>query len=174
MQHVTVTEYDPRWEKLFEEEKRLIASILGDNAAEIYHIGSTAVHALAAKPIIDVMPMVYSLPAVDEVKGAFERAGYEYLGEFGIKGRRYMRKGGDERTHQVHVFHVSDRQNVCRHLAVRDYLRAHPDEASAYAQLKKRLAAQFPYDIESYCDGKAQFVTELERKALQYYDCEKR
>lgn len=29
MQHVTVTEYDPRWEKLFEEEKRLIASILG-------------------------------------------------------------------------------------------------------------------------------------------------
>lgn len=62
MQHVTVTEYDPRWEKLFEEEKRLIASILGDNAAEIYHIGSTAVHGLAAKPIIDVMPVVYSLP----------------------------------------------------------------------------------------------------------------
>ena len=174
MQHVTVTEYDPRWEKLFEEEKRLIASILGDNAAEIYHIGSTAVHGLAAKPIIDVMPVVYSLSAVDEAKGAFEQAGYEYLGEFGIKGRRYMRKGGDERTHQVHVFHVSDRQNVCRHLAVRDYLRTHPDEASAYAQLKKRLAAQFPYDIESYCDGKAQFVTELERKALQYYDCETR
>lgn len=22
MQHVTVTEYDPRWEKLFEEEKK--------------------------------------------------------------------------------------------------------------------------------------------------------
>ena len=114
------------------------------------------------------------MSSVDEAKGAFEQAGYEYLGEFGIKGRRYMRKGGDERTHQVHVFHVSDRQNVCRHLAVRDYLRAHPDEASAYAQLKKRLAAQFPYDIESYCDGKAQFVTELERKALQYYDCETR
>ena len=111
---------------------------------------------------------------MDEAKGAFEQAGYEYLGEFGIKGRRYMRKGGDERTHQVHVFHVSDRQNVCRHLAVRDYLRTHPDEASAYAQLKKRLAAQFPYDIEGYCDGYAQFLTEMETKALQYYDCEKR
>lgn len=37
-------------------------------------------------------------------KDEFIKIGYEYLGEFGIKGRRYLRKGGDERTHQIHIF----------------------------------------------------------------------
>ena len=54
---------------------------------------------LAAKPIIDIMAVVRSLEIVDTVAEKFSDIGYEYLGEFGIEGRRYLRKGGDERTH---------------------------------------------------------------------------
>ena len=78
----------------------------------------------------------------------------------------YLRKGGDERTHQIHIFAQTDTYNITRHLAVRDYLRAHPDEAAAYAALKIRLAAEYPYDIEGYCDGKDAFVRALEKRAL--------
>lgn len=98
-QHVVVKEYNPLWVKEFEKEKEVIAKILGANAAEIYHIGSTAVPGLCAKPVIDIMPVVYSLAAADDAADKFRAAGYEYLGEFGIPGRRYLRKGGDERTH---------------------------------------------------------------------------
>ena len=123
---------------------------------------------LAAKPIIDIMPVVRSLGAVDGSRAALESLGYEYLGEFGIPGRRYMRKGGDERTHQIHIFQQDNRADIDRHLAVRDYLRCHPADAKAYGELKARLAAEHPYDIEAYCDGKDAFVQELEQKALAF------
>ena len=134
-QHVTVIEYDPAWPLEFEREASRIRGALGENCLEVYHIGSTAVPGLAAKPIIDIMPVVRSLGAVDGSRAALESLGYEYLGEFGIPGRRYMRKGGDERTHQVHVFAQGDAVNITRHLAFRDFLRAHPDVCAEYALL---------------------------------------
>ncbi len=168
-QHVRVVDYDPAWERAYREEAKRIQDVLGDNCVEIYHIGSTAVPGLAAKPILDILPVVRSLAAADGAAGAFEALGYEYLGEFGIPGRRYLRRGGDERTHQLHIFGVSSEKDIARHLAVRDYLRAHPQTAEKYGELKRALAARFPYDIESYCDGKAAFMKELEKAALKFY-----
>ena len=83
-------------------------------------------------------------------------------------GRRYLRKGGDERTHQIHVFAQSDTGAIQRHLAVRDYLRAHPEKARQYGVLKQALAEKFPYDIDGYCDGKEAFMKELEGAALDW------
>lgn len=167
-QHVKVTEYDPAWPEMFRKEAQIIRGILGDNCVEIYHIGSTAVPGLAAKPIIDIMPVVNDLAAVDAAAAAFEKAGYEYMGEFGIAGRRYLRKGGDERTHQIHIFSRHDDTNIRRHLAMRDYLRAHEAERREYGILKKRLAEKYPYDIDGYCDGKDAFVSAMETKALAW------
>ena len=143
-QHIVVTEYNPAWPGDFAREADAIRELLGENCVAIHHIGSTAVEGLAAKPIIDIMPVVRRLSAVDSAAPALKRLGYEYLGEFGIPGRRYLRKGGDERTHQVHIFAWDDAENINRHLAVRDYLRTHPAERDAYAALKLRLSAQYP------------------------------
>ena len=66
----------------------------------------------------------------------------------------------------MHIFAASDTANIRRHLAVRDYLRAHPAARDAYAALKRRLAAAHPWDIEAYCDGKDAFVRALEAEAL--------
>ena len=169
-QHVTVIEYDPAWPLEFEREASRIRGALGENCLEVYHIGSTSVPGLAAKPIIDILPVVRSLEAVDAAKDSLEALGYEYLGEFGIPGRRYLRKGGDERTHQVHVFAAEDEVNITRHLAFRDYLREHPDVRDEYAALKRSLAARFPWDIDAYCEGKERFVKLHERLALETYD----
>lgn len=166
--HVRVTDYDPRWADLFAREAAAIRAVLGENCVAVHHIGSTAVPGLAAKPVIDMMPVVHSLAAADAQSAAFEALGYECMGEFGIAGRRYYRKGGDERTHQIHIFAEGDVRNIGRHLAVRGYLRTHPAEAEAYGALKRELAARFPEDIEGYCDGKDAFVRGLERRALAW------
>ena len=128
-QHIVVTEYNPEWITMFEKEAILIKNILKENCAAVYHIGSTAVAGLQAKPIIDIMPVVYDLQNVDNVSDEFVKEGYEYLGEFGIAGRRHLRKGGDERTHQIHIFDISNKKDIERHLAVRDFLRANKDVA---------------------------------------------
>lgn len=168
-QHIIVVDYDPLWPLLFRKEADAISRILGDNLVLIHHIGSTSVPFLAAKPIIDIMPVVKDLSGVDAVSGEFVKLGYEYLGEFGIKGRRYLRKGGQERTHQIHIFQMEDDTNILRHLAFRDYLRSHRDVAMEYVALKKDLAARFPYDIDGYCDGKDAFVKKIENLALAEY-----
>ncbi len=169
-QHITVLEYDPRWKQDYQEERKKIADILKENALAIYHIGSTSVPGLAAKPIIDIMAAVRSLEQVDSVAESFSEIGYEFLGEFGIAGRRYLRKGGDERTHQIHIFQADDWNNIVRHLAFRQYLLTHDQEREEYAKLKKELAQQFPYDIDGYCDGKEAFVHTVEAQALACYD----
>lgn len=167
-QHIVVTEYNPAWADMFRSEADIIEDILGENCVFIHHIGSTAVPGLAAKPVIDIMPVVHCLSDVDAVRPEFEKIGYEYLGEFGISGRRYLRKGGDERTHQIHIFSEKSIDDIERHLAVRDYLRTHRDVCDKYAELKKELARKYPYDIDGYCDGKEKFVKQMQADALKW------
>ena len=166
--YVTVVPYQACWPLAYEKEAALLKEGLSGLLVSIHHIGSTAVPGLAAKPIIDILPVVTEITAVDGLSYAFTALGYEYMGEFGIPGRRYLRKGGAHRTHQVHIFGAASQHEIERHLAVRDYLRTHPLKAGAYATLKRSLAAANPYDIEAYCDGKDLFVKQLEKEALAW------
>lgn len=166
---VEVVEYNKEWPILFKAEAEKIKNILGEELVDIYHIGSTAIENLKAKPIIDIMPVVKNITNIDKYNNEFEALGYEPKGEFGMEGRRYFRKGLTIRTHHIHVFEESSLKDIERHLAVRDYLRLHPNDAFEYGQLKSKLATMFPSDIEAYCDGKDTFIKDLEEKALKWY-----
>lgn len=164
--NIEVVPYNPNWIKKYNAEKMELLNALGENISEIHHIGSTSVEGLAAKPIIDIILVVNTIEDLDTLSGVFEKLGYEVMGEFGIKGRRYYRKGGNDRTHQIHAFQSGD-SNVARHLAFRDYLIAHQDVMKEYANLKLRLASTCNNDIEAYCDGKDSFIKYHEAKALE-------
>ena len=169
MRKIVVVDYRPEWAEAFQREAARIANVLGENMVAIHHIGSTSVPGLCAKPIIDIMPVVRDIGAVDGCNAGFVALGYTPMGEFGIPGRRYFHKGGDERTHHVHVFAEENAEAIERHLAVSAYLRAHADEARAYGELKRALAARFPRDWDGYCDGKDEYVRALEARALKWY-----
>jgi GrpB-like predicted nucleotidyltransferase (UPF0157 family) len=55
-----------------------------------------------------------------------------------------------------------------RHLAVRDYLRSHEEEAARYSALKRELAARRPEDRLACIEGKERYVTDLEQRALAW------
>ncbi|WP_028550269.1 GrpB family protein [Paenibacillus sp. UNC451MF] len=167
--NVVVTEYNDKWKQMFLDESNKIKDIFVDELIDIHHIGSTSVPGLKAKPIIDIMPVVKDIENIDRFNEQMAELGYECMGEFGMKGRRYFRKGGDNRTHQVHIFQADNKEDVHRHLAMRDYLRTHLEEARQYGNLKESLAKQFPKDIEAYMNGKDAFVKELEKRALLWY-----
>jgi len=166
MRRIEVVEYNPSWPETFKEESYLLRETLGDIAVAVQHIGSTAVPGLAAKPIIDILIEVTDLAALDARNRDMELIGYEPKGEFGIPGRRYFQKGGDNRTHQIHAFVAGD-VNVSRHIAFRDYLRSNPGVADEYGVLKKKVAETCDNDIGKYCDGKDAFVKNHEEIAVK-------
>ncbi len=165
---VTVVPYDPIWPDLFKIESKIISKCVGLNLVFMEHIGSTAVPSLASKPVIDILLSVRNLEQLDKSSSLFEIQKYEVMGELGIKGRRYFRKGGDKRTHQIHAFKEND-PHLIRHLAFRDYLIAHPKVMSEYADLKTELAQTCNHDIDVYCDGKDPFIKHHEQLALKWY-----
>ena len=166
---IFVVLYNPGWITEFENESNKIKQILGNILHKSHHIGSTAVPGLAAKPIIDILLEVTSLDQLDNKSIDFENLAYEVKGEFGIKGRRYFRKGGDSRTHQIHAFESGD-HNVLRHLVFRDYLIAHENIAKEYGALKMQIAKKCNHDIDKYCDDKDPFIKEHETKALSWFE----
>jgi GrpB-like predicted nucleotidyltransferase (UPF0157 family) len=167
MRKVEVHSYNKQWKHLFDMEAEKLKVVFGDALLEVHHIGSTAVPGLSAKPIIDLMPVVRDIQAVDLFQAEMEDLGYEALGENGLPGRRYFQKGGDDRTHHVHVYE-KENQEINRHLLFRDYLRTNPEEAKVYGDLKERLAATYPFNIEAYIKGKHALVQKLEQEALRW------
>lgn len=166
---ITVVPHDPAWKSKFQEESGHISRALSENVLAIHHIGSTAIPGIHAKPIIDILLLVADINLLDEQSPAMERLGYEAMGEYGIKGRRYFRKEDalGNRTHHVHAFE-RDNPEYERHLAFRDYMIAHPEEAQQYSLLKQELAQVHPEDIEAYMDGKDPFIKEHEAKAIDW------
>ncbi len=168
MREIVVVAPDPGWRKGFEAEAVRLSSVFGEYLVEMHHIGSTAVPDLAAKPVIDILPVVKDVNLVDALNGALAGLGYTARGEFGLPGRRYFtRDENGARTHNVHVYGSGDPE-IERHLAFRDYMAAHPAEARAYGRLKEELARRFPTDFGAYMDGKDAFVRERERRALSW------
>jgi GrpB-like predicted nucleotidyltransferase (UPF0157 family) len=174
---VEVVPHNPEWKGEFERESQLIARAMGDIIVTIHHIGSTAIPGVYAKPIIDFLVEVQDITRVDERNAVMQALGYEAMGEFGLSGRRYFRKDNQQgiRTHHVHTY-VADSPEIKRHLAFRDYMIAHPEDAQKYSELKLALVQKLDWnDIEGYMDGKDGFIKEMQKRALewQYHKHEK-
>lgn len=157
---IKVIPHDPIWQKLFADESLLLKEALKDNFIAIHHIGSTSIPNLAAKPIIDIIPVVKNIAAVDKYNAAFETLGYEAKGEFGILFRRFFKKPG----FHVHVFEVGSPE-IERHIKFRDWMLKNPKDLNKYAKLKTNLAKKFPNNIYSYCLGKDDFIASIDAKS---------
>lgn len=163
-----IVDYRSSWPNEFRELAASLRSALGPLALRIDHIGSTAVPGLAAKDVIDVQITVAALD--DAVLRALESLGYTHVAritgdhcpasfeqspeEHGVDEWRkwFFRAPPETRPTNTHV-RVVGRANQRYPLLFRDYLRTHPATTAAYAELKRRLAAELR-DPETYPDVK--------------------
>ncbi len=160
---VKVAPHNSKWEEKFKEEANKIEKIFEEIFVDIYHIGSTAVPLVKAKPIIDIMVEVEDINKVNSYNKQMEVLGYVALGEYGIPKRRFFQKGGNRRTHHVHIFESGSPQ-IKRHVDFRDYLISHPKVAKEYSRLKEKLAKKYRYDIGKYQEGKESFIKKIDKK----------
>jgi GrpB-like predicted nucleotidyltransferase (UPF0157 family) len=135
---VRLTDYREEWRSMFEEEARFLMTVFGDEVVSFEHFGSTAVPGMKAKPVVDMMCIVKDISAIDSYNEQMVALGYDAAGDWGIEGMRLFRKGGENRTHHIHVYQSCNPQ-IERHLVFRDYLRAHPEEAARYNRFKEEL-----------------------------------
>jgi GrpB-like predicted nucleotidyltransferase (UPF0157 family) len=132
--------------------------------------GRSAVPGLSAKPIIDILIAVRSLEdAQASFVDALRNLDYVYWADNPKQDRMFFVKGmppfGSGRSHHVHV--TETQGEMWQRLAFRDYLRAHPEEAAIYAQLKRRLATEHQTDREAYTAAKSAYVESVMRKATR-------
>jgi GrpB-like predicted nucleotidyltransferase (UPF0157 family) len=152
-----------------EEAERLKAA-LGSVLLTVEHFGSTSVPGLAAKPVIDLMPIVTDLAELDRMLSDVERLGYEWFGEFGIDGRRFCTLTSEAGVRLAHLhFYHEHSPEIERHLAFRDYLRAHPDVARSYEREKFRARDLHPENSMAYNDEKSAWVIRVEAIALSWH-----
>lgn len=151
---IQIVPYSSKWPTLFAEE----ASFLPFTS---YHIGSTAIPGLKAKPIIDI------LGVVDDIRSVGTIDGYTPHGSHGMPRRRYFKKSHPIAVN-LHIFEEGNPQ-IARHLLFAEYLKTHPKDVQAYQDAKEFFAKQHATDIETYTLGKAKFISEIDRKALAWW-----
>ncbi len=164
MKHIHVSDYNPVWEKHFQDLYQRIWPEIADVALSIEHIGSTAVAGLPAKPIIDLTIVVASTQHMISLIGRLEEIDARHRGDLGIPGREAFTRIPGFPPHNLYAC-VTGSQGLRNHIAVRDFLRSNPDSAIAYGKLKKELARKYPDDIDAYVEGKSSFLLEILEKS---------
>jgi GrpB-like predicted nucleotidyltransferase (UPF0157 family) len=161
---VIIEDYDPRWPEQFELLRSRIAPALRTLALAVEHVGSTAVPGLAAKPIIDIDVQLRSLADLSEAISLLASLGYEHQGNLGIPGREAFRSPPNDLPHHLYVHGPASREYI-RHIMFRNHMRANPEDAQAYEQLKRALASEYRDDREAYSRAKTEFVEAILRRA---------
>ncbi|MDA1188384.1 MAG: GrpB family protein [Chloroflexi bacterium] len=165
---IHIVDYNRSWPREFDREAAKLHDALGRVAVRIDHVGSTSVPGLAAKPIIDISVSVQSVYPMDDYRRPLEKLGYLFVYASGSPDFHFFGKPAlRPRTHHIHVCKLGSGHEY-RHLAFRNYLRAHPHEAERYAAVKRSIGAKHPGDRLAYIAGKQDIVDEIEKKSLAW------
>jgi GrpB-like predicted nucleotidyltransferase (UPF0157 family) len=165
----TFTDYSPDWPAEFQREAARLRELLPGEIVTVHHIGSTSVPGLAAKRVIDLLPLIRSVSRLDDLTGNLEAAGYKAWGEYGLPGRRFFTKDHNGyRTHNLHFYEAND-PDVERHLAFCAFLRKHDSIRDEYGAMKRALFLRLEPDMEAYNAAKDDWIKQVERLALAWY-----
>lgn len=161
---INLSVYCKQWVQQFVFEKSALLSEFHAFQPMIEHIGSTAVHGMTAKPIIDILLGFAAYPPPPETAAIMRKLGYIDHGEAGVQGRRYYTKRLPDVSFNAHL--CAQGGNLWRNnILLRDYLQCHSDDAHAYADLKVQLIQSGTDTLLAYSEAKAGFIAELLRKA---------
>lgn len=162
---VIVVSYNEQWPEMFKQEAARIQRVLSPHITHIYHIGSTAIPRMAAKPIIDMLLECENLNDIEIIATQLASLGYAPMRRQIIPHKSFfVSRYGEQIKYNLHL-HERGSTQIKRHVNFRDYMIQHPEDAHTYATLKKNLAKQFSHDMSAYVSGKDKLVQAIDVKA---------
>ena len=156
---VKLESHDKHWDNIAGQTIKILKSILGDDAIDIQHIGSTAIPAIKAKPIIDIVVGVTDFAKIMSYNEQLQQEGIFYRGS-DVDGQLLYVMGDmekDIRTHHIHIvkWNGTEWKN---YIYFRDYLNANEDIALQYQKLKEELEGKYADDRAAYTKGKRNMI----------------
>lgn len=155
---VELAEWSPGWRAAYEREAARLRGLAAGRLLGVEHVGSTAVEALVARPVVDVLALASDENGVVGTTTLLTEAGYERRPDDDGEDRVALARGPpDERTHHVSVTPAGSDAHR-EQVAFRSALQADPELRAEYAGLKRELATTHPDEPAAYTDAKSAFV----------------
>lgn len=168
---VRLEPHDPAWDDVAREVISLLWNVLGGDAVDIQHVGSTAIPSIDAKPIIDIAVAVKRPEALEEYDDVLEKRGVIFRKTERDDDRFYVMGDAESRSCHIHMVPANGLKWE-NYIAFRDYLNVNPDAARRYCGLKRELAGRYADDREAYTEGKAGLITRLLNEARTWKNAE--
>lgn len=164
---VRIIDHQPEWAQAAAECIAGLKTIFGDLAADIQHVGSTAIRGIKAKPILDIAAGVRRFDSLSPAIEALESAGWQKRLNRFSSDLLYVRETDGIRTHQLHIL-IFKCPQWYNYVDFRDYMNAFPEKAREYEALKEHLAAECNDIQTAYTDGKAGYMRRTLAEAHEY------
>lgn len=169
---IYLTEHQDIWSKWYEEEVNILKSILHtEYDLKFNHIGSTAIHGIWAKPIIDILIEAPKMDVIKIIKEKLIEKGYICMSNSGNRisfNKGYTEMGFAEKVYHIHLRLMNDNDEIY----FREFLNMHPEIANEYEKLKISLWKKYEYDRDKYTMSKSEFVTKYTKIAKDFLTCE--
>ena len=164
---IFLTEHQDCWEEWFFEEESFLKNVF-PQIERISHVGSTAIPAIWAKPIIDILVEIPKESNLLDYKDLIINNGYICMSQSEEEisfNKGYTEDGFAERVFHLHLRYAGDNKE----LYFRDYLVEYPEVAKEYEELKLRLWKEYEYDRDGYTKAKTELVKQYTEKARILY-----
>ncbi|MEN1936253.1 GrpB family protein [Paenibacillus sp. 102] len=164
---IEIMPYNSVWETEFKKIKKMLEGYIGDLILRIEHVGSTSVEGLAAKPIIDIDIVIDSYDILPDIMQRLENEGYQHQGNLGIEGREAFQRTYKDDFMKYYLYVCpKNGKGYLEHVTLRNYLSVNETARKEYEELKYRLAENYRYDIDRYCEGKTNFIKGILDKTI--------
>ncbi len=157
---IMLTEPNPNWTDWANTEIAHLSHLLSFCSPVINHIGSTAIHGIKAKPIIDILVEVPGQSCFQRIISLMEGDGYICMSR--SDKRLSFNKGYTPHGYAAQVFHIhihlsGDNDEI----RFRDFLNNDYEAAKRYEKLKLSLLPAFKNNRDGYTEAKSSFIKEI-------------
>ncbi len=165
----SVENYNPEWIDKFKVIQQTLKKVFANKALSIEHIGSTSIIGTKAKPLIDVLVVVEKMESFEKEIKEMEDLDYSY-GENYIAPDTILFFKENEHGSKTENIHVCEKDSpkAIQFITTRDYLRAHPERATQYGDLKELNAIKYADNYPEYRKAKQDFIDETERLTQEW------
>ncbi len=157
---VKLSSHSDEWRQDADNLKQKLIPLLADVVLDIQHVGSTSVHGLKAKPIIDMIIWVQKLGDIYDYISRLEEVGVYHREDNDNESQVFFACGdldNDIITHHIHVILYNSKVRD-DYIKFRDILNNNNEKKEEYEQLKQNLAKKFFNDRKSYTSSKKDFI----------------